>query len=71
MISYDKGKSWDKERVFLLEWGAKSADCGYPSSVQLEDGSIVTIYYGVGHKDYPDLNEYAICVRYEEDNLIK
>jgi hypothetical protein len=52
-----------------LEWGAKNADCGYPSSVQLDDGKIVTIYYGVGHLDYPDLKEYAICVRYEEGDI--
>jgi hypothetical protein len=69
MMSYDKGKSWDKERVFLLEWGAKNSDCGYPSSVQLDDGKIVTIYYGVEHLDYPDLKEYAICVRYEEGDI--
>ncbi|MGC8843828.1 MAG: sialidase family protein [bacterium] len=71
MLSYDKGESWDKENSFLLEWKAKNADCGYPSSVQLDDGTIVTIYYGIGHIEYPKLNEYAFSLRYREEEIKK
>lgn len=70
ILSEDKGKTWNKESRTLLEWGAKNTDCGYPSSAQLEDRTIVTLYYGVGHLDYPDLNEYAMCVRYREVDII-
>ncbi|MBC7328421.1 exo-alpha-sialidase [bacterium] len=69
MLSYDGGMSWDSDNRFLLEWEAKNPDCGYPSSVQLDDGTIITIYYGVGHLKYTDLNEYAICAIYREDSL--
>jgi hypothetical protein len=65
-LSRDGGSSWDVGRGILLDWGSENTDCGYPSSAQLDDGTIVTIYYGVRHRDYPDLNRYAICIRYTE-----
>lgn len=70
LVSGDGGKSWDKESNRLLEWGAKSVDCGYPSSVQLDDLTIITLYYGVGHIDYPELGEYAMCLRYREEDIL-
>ena len=61
-----------------LEWNAASEDCGYPSSVQLDDGTIVTLYYLIGELGKPDdisesghgLMEYAKCVRYREADLL-
>jgi len=48
-ISEDGGFTWDvaAERVFPT---APNADLGYPASVQLADGSILTIYYQVDQK---------------------
>ena len=66
MLSRDGGSSWDVKNGLLLDWGSENTDCGYPSSAQLDDGTIVTIYYGVRHRDYPDLERYAICLRYTE-----
>jgi len=66
MLSHDGGNSWDVENGLLLDWGSENTDCGYPSSAQLDDGTIVTIYYGVRHRDFPDLERYAICLRYVE-----
>ena len=43
-ISRDEGKTWDIENESILS-SAPGADCGYPSSVQLDDGSILTVYY--------------------------
>jgi len=68
---------WDWQTHVLLEWNAASEDCGYPSSVQLDDGTIVTLSYGVGYLDKPNdvsksghgLIEYARCVRYREADL--
>ncbi len=45
VLSRDQGESWDFERMVVLTADANSSDCGYPSSVQLEDGSIYTAYY--------------------------
>jgi sialidase-1 len=43
-ISRDEGKTWDIENQIFLT-GAPGQDLGYPSSVQFDDGSIVTVYY--------------------------
>jgi sialidase-1 len=45
-ISKDGGKSWDIENEITLSPSA-SGDLGYPASVQLEDGSILTVYYQI------------------------
>ena len=42
-ISRDGGKTWGEEIVISSE--ATSGDLGYPSSVELSDGSILTVYY--------------------------
>ncbi|MFC4871488.1 sialidase family protein [Negadavirga shengliensis] len=45
--SRDNGITWSEERLVIddLDFGV---DCGYPTSVQLEDGSIMTLYYSKG-----------------------
>lgn len=45
-LSKDQGKSWDIENEIILSLSA-SGDLGYPSSVQLDDGSIFTVYYQI------------------------
>ena len=42
MISRDGGKTWGEEHI-LTE--AYCNDLGYPATVELEDGSLVTVYY--------------------------
>jgi len=42
-LSRDEGKSWDVENEIIL-YDAISEDLGYPSSVQLDDGSIITVF---------------------------
>ena len=42
MVSYDFGRTWEDEYV-LDE--CPSGDLGYPSTVELEDGSLMTVYY--------------------------
>ncbi|MCH2126149.1 MAG: glycoside hydrolase [Pirellulaceae bacterium] len=50
-LSSDGGKTWGKEIV--LDRTAPNFDCGYPSSVQLDDGRVVTLYYvTLGKADY-------------------
>lgn len=45
-ISQDEGKTWNEE--FLIIDDLTSTDSGYPASVQLPDGKIMTAYYSVG-----------------------
>ena len=47
MLSHDDGKTWSASSKTVLADDAPSPDCGYPSSVQLPDGNIVTVYYHV------------------------
>ena len=45
-ISTDNGETWDAPKILAdLE---DAADGGYPSSVQIQDGTIVTAYYCKG-----------------------
>jgi len=41
-------------------------DTGYPTTVQVEDGTIVTLYYRVGHTDLSP-EEQELCRQYERD----
>ena len=45
-ISQDEGKTWDEE--FLIIDDLESGDSGYPTSVQLSNGKILTAYYSAG-----------------------
>ncbi len=77
-VPIGKAAQWDWQTHVLLEGKAASADCGYPSSVQVDDGTIVTLHYGVGELGKPKdisksghgLMEYAWCVRYREADML-
>lgn len=47
IVSHDSGKTWDEKSKVVLAKDAVSVDCGYPSSWQLPNGKIVTMYYQV------------------------
>jgi hypothetical protein len=42
-LSSDEGRSWSEEIVFDDTLG--NTDCGYPSTVRLDDGRLLTTYY--------------------------
>jgi hypothetical protein len=46
MLSSDLGLTWGPDLVILAA-DAHNTDCGYPSSVEVAPGRIVTMYYGV------------------------
>jgi hypothetical protein len=53
MISPD-GRSWDQSKQIVLADDAPNGDCGYPSSVEVAPGKVVTMYYQVDDtKDAP------------------
>ncbi len=43
MLSRDAGETWDTD--WVLDAGGQSGDLGYPATVELEDGSLLTVYY--------------------------
>ena len=67
LVSRDSGETWDEKHRVLLAWNSLSTDTGYPSTVQLKDGTIVTMYYAVGTTTSPETQ--AIVVRYTEQQL--
>ena len=46
MISAD-GRTWDSSKSIVLADDAPNRDCGYPSSVEIAGGKVVTLYYQV------------------------
>lgn len=42
-VSKDNGKTWSDTQLIISDLA--SFDCGYPASVQLDNGSIMTVYY--------------------------
>jgi hypothetical protein len=51
-ISRDEGKTWDIDNEIILA-EAFNGDLGYPASVQLDDGSIMTVYYQQDKRNEP------------------
>ena len=45
LVSRDEGRTWDGDHKLFLVGDSSTRDCGYPSSVQRDDGTIVTVYY--------------------------
>ncbi|MGN0634724.1 MAG: sialidase family protein [Acutalibacteraceae bacterium] len=43
MVSYDYGKTWAED--YVIDDNTQDNDLGYPASVELADGSILTVYY--------------------------
>ena len=43
MFSADEGKTWDFGHDVYVN--GISADLGYPSTIELEDGSLLTVFY--------------------------
>lgn len=60
VVSSDNGESWDREHIWTLRADGGSTDLGYPHSVQLKDGTVVTIYYFVE----PGGMQYIACTRW-------
>ncbi len=50
MFSKDMGKTWEINDEYIYDADV-SADVGYPESIELSDGSILTVFYGHPGKD--------------------
>jgi len=70
MISEDEGRSWRYDDRVMLAWDSNNGDCGYPSVVQLDDGTIVMLYYSVGTEQFGN-DELCLCVRFTEDQWLE
>ncbi len=69
MLSRDGGRTWEAKHRVALAWDSQNVDTGYPSVVQLDDGTIVVLYYAVGTYDCLPHAPQAQCVRFTEAQL--
>lgn len=53
MFSRDGGETWDYNHVLYGQEGIIDLDMGYPASVELKDGSILTVFYGMPESGSP------------------
>lgn len=44
-VSHDNGKTWSEDYIINDDINLGQTDMGYPASVELSDGSILTVYY--------------------------
>ncbi len=44
-LSYDGGKTWSEEITLCVSATPNNGDLGYPSTVELDDGTLITAYY--------------------------
>lgn len=51
MFSTDNGKSWEKDIPIYKNY--VSDDIGYPSTIELDDGTLITVFYATDGEDKP------------------
>lgn len=75
LFSRDGGRTWDRDHEVLLAGdGVRNGDLGYPSTVQLADGTIVTaLYYASGSETGADWGGWGDiscqAIHYRESDL--
>ena len=52
-ISNDNGETWPEKNFAFISWDSGNTDSGYPSAVQLDDGSVAIISYAIGSELFP------------------
>jgi hypothetical protein len=62
VFGQDEMPQWDERRVLVDD--SRSADCGYPSSVLLRDGRVLTVYYSTAVSEHPDWRVHCGAVTY-------
>lgn len=45
IVSYDEGLTWEEYYLLDDRASARGGDLGYPATVELDDGSLMTVYY--------------------------
>lgn len=60
-LSRDGGRTWDMDHELVLQNNSVGGDIGYPVSIELEDGRLMTVYYNkTADKPNPFI-EAAVC----------
>lgn len=64
MFSHDDGETWETDQIIIDD--APNSDLGYPASVVLDDGSILTVFY-MRSADYGASKIIQVIWRYSEN----
>ena len=67
IVSRDGGETFDIQREYILSDTAYSWDCGYPSTICYEDGTIVTAAYAIMDIERRDWGTCCLAYRYHQD----
>ena len=67
IVSRDGGRTFDTDREYVITDSYLHEDCGYPSTVCLADGTVVTLAYTVLDLDRPDWGTCCIAYRYPQE----
>jgi hypothetical protein len=71
IVSRDSGHTWLKTRLLFAD-DLPGTDIGYPSTVRLSHGRIITVYYRAGKRANQDKNERAcMAICYDEKVLLQ
>jgi uncharacterized protein YjbI with pentapeptide repeats len=60
----DQSGDFEWTRRLSLVGDAIGHDCGYPSSVILKDGRVLTVYYATGSVEYPEWGVHCVAIAY-------
>ncbi len=75
LISKDEGETWDYSHAIVLVDNCAEWDCGYPTTLALPDGMLITCYYRSLSEDpyFEGLGTKAISatIKYKEKDLIE
>jgi len=63
-VSSDEGRSWDIENEIVLRDDLKNMDLGYPTTTQMDDGTLLTAYYA------RDENNDVTCIQITDWMLV-
>ncbi|MBQ8026885.1 MAG: exo-alpha-sialidase [Clostridia bacterium] len=66
ILSYDGGESWSDEYTIYENYG--SDDLGYPSTVELDDSSLLTVFYARENEELPAV---IMQQKWTLENIIK
>jgi sialidase-1 len=71
MVSRDFGVTWLKTRLLLAD-NLPGTDIGYPSTVRLKNGKLITVYYRAGSKTNQGdgTNPACLAICYDEKTLL-
>ena len=67
IVSREGGRTFDSDREYVIAASYLLEDCGYPSTVCLDDGTLVPLAYTVFDLDHPDWGTCCVAYRYPQE----